>query len=103
MAGSVNSEFAIELVFTKRRNGRCYVHSPSIPGLHLAGSDLELIRADIEPSVKDLLLHNSGIVVDQIRWVPSLEQITQSIKDDTPPSQPPPGKPTYLVIVGRAP
>jgi hypothetical protein len=102
MAETAHKDFYVELVFTKRRNGRFYVHSPTLPGLHLAGSDIDLIRADIEPIVKDLLRHNAGIPVDEIQWVPPLDQISTALKDQMPPTAPRPGKPTRLVIVGRA-
>lgn len=76
-------EFAIQLIFDQRQDGRFHVHSPSVPGLHLAGRDLSEIQADIEPIVKDLLLHNANVVVDKIRWVPSLEDVVRQM---TPPS-----------------
>jgi predicted RNase H-like HicB family nuclease len=97
-----SNEFAIELLFDKSRDGRFHVHSPNVPGLHLAGYDLAAIRADIEPIVKDLLYHNSGVIVDHIRWVPSLEELIRQIMGPPPPPEPQPGKATYLVITGRA-
>jgi hypothetical protein len=100
----VPSEFAIQLVFDKRRDGRFHVRSPNVPGLYLAGRDSTAIRADIEPIVKDLLYHNSNLIVDQIRWVPSLEEIVRSMAAPSVPrpTEPQPGKPTFLVITGRA-
>lgn len=94
-------EFAIELRFEKKRDGRFYVRSPNLTGLHLAGSDLEKIRADLEPIVKDLLFHNSDFVADTIRWVPSLEQVTHEMTRPLPPRGPESVE-RFLVITGRA-
>jgi hypothetical protein len=80
-------EFAIQLVFDKRHDGRIHVHSPNVPGLHLAGSDLQSIESDIEPIVKDLLLHNANMVVDRIRWVPSLEDVVRQMATPEPRSK----------------
>src|SRR4029453_15437030 len=62
-------EFSIELFFDRRGN-HYHVHSPSVAGLHLAGTDLSALRQDIEPAVRDLLRYNSNVSVDTIRWVP---------------------------------
>ncbi len=95
------SEFLIQLLFDKNRDGRIHVHSPNMPGLHLAGDDLESIQDDIEPIVKELLLHNSHVIVDQIRWVPSLEEIVRQMGKPSPePEQKQESK--YLVIMARA-
>ena len=98
------SEFAIQLLFARRGDGRFHVYSPNVPGLHLAGSDLAVIRSDIEPIIKVLLYFNSNVIVDQIRWVPSLEEmVTRMAKPGAePPPQPKDESPEYLVIVGRA-
>jgi len=88
-------EFAIQLVFDKRHDGRIHVHSPSVPGLHLAGHDLQSIQSDIEPIVKDLLLHNANVVVDRIRWVPSLEEVVRQMATAEPRSK-------FLMIRGHA-
>jgi predicted RNase H-like HicB family nuclease len=81
-----NPTFAVELLFDKRTDGRFHVHSPSVPGLHLAGPDLEAIRGDIEPVLKDLLYHNSKMIVDRIEWVPSLEDVVKRMSHPSPPS-----------------
>ena len=96
------TEFAIELLFDQRRDGRFHVHSPNVPGFHLAGRDLQEIREDLEPVLKDLLYHNSNVIVDQIRWVPSLEEVVKRMEGATPSPEPKPGKPTFLVILGHA-
>jgi hypothetical protein len=99
----LNSGFVIELLFDRRGDGRFHVHSPHVPGLHLAGRDLDAIKLDVEPVLKDLLLHNSGMVVDEIEWVPSLEEIVEMMKGGMPPPRPePPSKTNFLLIRGHA-
>ena len=87
------NEFTIELRFDKRSDGRYHVHSPSVAGLHLAGMDLKALCADVEPAVKHLLKHNAKIEADQVRWVPTLEEIQQHFKQ---PAQGD-GRATYVV------
>jgi predicted RNase H-like HicB family nuclease len=87
------SEFAIELQFEKRSDGRYHVHSPSVAGLHLAGMDLTALCADVEPAIKHLLKHNAKIDADQVRWVPTLDEIQHQFKQ---PAQGD-GKATYVV------
>jgi hypothetical protein len=96
------SEFAIQLLFDRRRDGRFHVHSPNVPGLHLAGRDLGEIREDIEPIVKDLLYHNSNVIVDQIRWVPSLEEVVSRMSGASARRKNAPPGPTTLLVTGRA-
>jgi hypothetical protein len=71
------SEFRIRLWFDKRPDGRFHIHSPNVPGLHLAGRDLRALCNDIDPAVKDLLRDNLKIEAEEIRWVPSLEDIRE--------------------------
>ena len=94
-------EFLIQLLFDKKRDGRIHVHSPSVPGLHLAGDDLEAIRGDIEPAVRDLLLHNSRVVVDKIRWVPSLEEVVRQMAVPGA-GRKPKQEAKYLVVMAHA-
>ena len=70
-------EFSIELLFDQRSDGRYFIHSPHVPGLRLAGPDLEALCADIEPAVKDLLRHNRDFAVESIRWVPSIDEVLE--------------------------
>jgi hypothetical protein len=95
-------EFAIQLLFLRCEDGRFRVHSPDVPGLHLAGSDLAAIRTDIEPIIKDLLYFNSKLIIDQIHWVPSLEGIVAEMAESksAPPTKDRSSE--FLVIVGRA-
>jgi len=98
------SGFVARVKFEKRPDGRFHIQSPNIPGLHLAGRDLDQIRADLEPIVKDLLFHNLNIVVDKLSWVPSIDAVVRKLKAGEParPPEPSPGKPSFLVIVGHA-
>jgi len=103
MAGE-DTEFVAQVRFEKRPDGRFHIRSPNIPGLHLAGRDLEKIRADLEPIVKDLLFHNLNVVVDKLSWVPSIDAMVTRLKAGEPasPPEPRPGKPSFLVILGHA-
>ena len=58
------SEFSIALLFDQRSDGRYFIHSPHVPGLRSTGLDREALCADIEPVVKELLLHNPEIAVE---------------------------------------
>lgn len=81
-------EFALKLLVRRKDDGRFCISSPNLPGLHLAGQDLDKIRADLEPIVKDLLYFNTDFVADQIKWVPSLEQAGHDVKQALSPSEP---------------
>jgi len=92
---TTQNEFRIEIVFDKRDDGRFHIHSASVPGLHLAGIDLDALRADVEPVVKDLLWFNKKIIVDSVRWIPSLDDIVDKLKA-------PAGTETFVVKVKDA-
>jgi hypothetical protein len=70
------TEFAIRIEF-RHGDGRCYISSPDLKGLHLAGSDMGTLRADLEIVIKDLMYHNYNRVIDRLRFVPSLEEISE--------------------------
>src|SRR5215470_10719340 len=74
---AAQKKFGIQILFRKDRTGRIHVHSPDVAGLHLAGRDLNAIRADLEPILKDILFHNLDFVADKIQWVPSLEEVAR--------------------------
>jgi len=97
-----NRGFVIRLLFDQRKNGRVHVHSPDMPGLHLAGASLDKIRGDVEPILKDLLFHNMGMIVDKIEWFPPIDQIAKDMAKETAPDKPRPGDSRFLVILGRA-
>jgi|SRR5208282_2781117 len=95
-------EFMIQILFKKSGDGRFHVHSPDLAGLHLAGRDLTTIRADLEPIVKELLFHNSHVIADKIRWVPSLEEVVRQMTQPLSAPKQQPGEQNFLVITGRA-
>jgi len=95
-------EFLIQILFEKSRDGRFHVHSPELAGLHLAGRDLRKIRADLEPIVKELLFHNSNVIADKIRWVPSLEEVVRQMTQPSTAPKEEAGERNFLVITGRA-
>jgi hypothetical protein len=94
--------FVIQLLFDQRMDGRFHVHSPDVPGLHLAGPNLDEIRPDIEPVLKDILFHNSDVVVDKIDWYPSLEDVVKQMTSSAPPAEAKQGLTNFLVIFGHA-
>ena len=50
----------------------------------MAGSDIDAIRAALNQVVADLLLHNSGFAVSELRWVPSLEDVKRHLQKPNP-------------------
>jgi hypothetical protein len=91
-----SGEFQIHLLFDKRADGWYHVHSPSVPGLHLAGENLKALCEDVNPAVKDLLRENLNIQADEVRWIPSLEAVRQQF------SEPVEGDNIYVVKVREA-
>jgi hypothetical protein len=92
-------QIAVRIEFTQR-DGRFYARSSDVPGLHLAGPDIDALHRDIEPVLKDLLWHNSDIVVDKLAWVPSLKDLAAKLKG--PQVRPVTGEQTYLITVKDA-
>lgn len=76
-------DIAIQLLFEKHSDGRYFIKSVDVPGLHLAGMDFAALQADLEPVVKDLLFHNLGFAAESVTWVPSLEDAKKML--DKPP------------------
>jgi hypothetical protein len=100
---TAEAEFEIRLVYDQRPDGRFYIHSPNVPGLHLSGISLGALTTDIEPLIRDLLLYNSKVIVDSIRWVPPLEEMIEKFRHPAAsPPAPSPGESRVLVITGRA-
>ena len=95
------SEIYVEIIFERREGNRYYIHSPHIRGLHLSGPKLEELNALLGTAIKDLLYHNSDIVIDGIRWVPSLDDVVKQI-GGAPADQPSVEKKTYVMNVQRA-
>ena len=88
----MSTEIAIELIYERHSDGRYFVHSDDVPGLRMAGTDINAIQADLNEVVSDLLRLNSGFVVTELRWVPSLEDVKRHLHQ--PPSE---GKARYVV------
>jgi hypothetical protein len=88
----VFNEFSIEVLFDRRADGRYHIHSPNVPGLYLVGTDLHALNADVEPVVKDLLYSNRQMIVDTIRWVPSLDDVVAQFG-----AEPREGRNTFVV------
>ncbi len=59
----MTKEFAVRIEF-RRGDGRCYISSPESGGLHLAGPDIDALRNDLEPAIKDLVYHKGNYNVD---------------------------------------
>ena len=89
----------VEVLFERHSDGRYYVHSPNLPGLHLAGEDIDTIRKDLKTIMKDLFWHNLNLIIDEIQFVPDLENIVRELKG-LPPE--PSGSETYVVTLKEA-
>jgi predicted RNase H-like HicB family nuclease len=75
----MSTEFAVRIEF-RRGDGRCYISSPDLPGLHLAGDDLDALRNQLDTIIKDLVWHNYNRVIDKLRWIPNLDEIVEKYK-----------------------
>jgi hypothetical protein len=88
-------EISVEVVYERHADGRYYVSSKEIPGFRMAGSDIDAIQADLNQVVSDLLQINAGFVVEEFRWVPSLEDVKKHL------ARPAPVGPARYVLSGR--
>ena len=70
-------EFAMRVEFRHDSEGRCYISSPDLPGLHLAGDNMEILRGQLDKIIRDLARHNLNISIGRLRWVPSLDEVTE--------------------------
>lgn len=86
--------YKIELLFDREADGYFHVHSPDVPGLHLAGMNLADICADIPIVVRNLLLRNKSVVAEDVQWLPSLADIQKRFPERE--------KETYFVSVKDA-
>jgi hypothetical protein len=66
--------------YEKHPDGRYRIRSESIPGFRLEGPDIDVLQRDLNPLVRDLLLHNMGFEVESVRWVPSPEEVKQHLQ-----------------------
>lgn len=94
-------EFYATVIFERRDGDHFHIHSPDVPGLHLAGRNFDELHKLLETAVKDLFWFNSEIIIDSIRWVPSLADVgKQMTSPDEPPSNQ--ERRVYVVEVQRA-
>jgi hypothetical protein len=68
-------EIHVELLYERHSDGRYYVSTNDIPGFQMAGLNIDAIQSDLNDVVKDLLFYNSGFKVEELRWVPSLDEV----------------------------
>ncbi len=73
-------ELSIVMRYEKHPDGRYRIRTDSIPGFRLEGPDIDALQRDLNPVVSDLLLHNMGFEVEDIRWVPSPEEVKQHLQ-----------------------
>jgi len=67
---------AIELRFDRRDDGRYHIYSPDLPGLHLAGMDLDALRGDFQSAIRDLIDANVKIPIERLHFFPNLAGIS---------------------------
>jgi hypothetical protein len=79
-----SQEIAIELIYERRSDGRYYISSDDVPGFRMVGTDLDALQGDLNQVVSDLLLHNSGFTVTELRWVPSLQDVKRHLQKPDP-------------------
>ncbi|HLY05433.1 MAG TPA: hypothetical protein VKR31_06770 [Rhizomicrobium sp.] len=77
-------QIPIDLVFERTSDGRYRVTSDDVPGFYIAGSDIDAIQGDLNEIVADLLRHNCGFIVSEIRWMPSLSDVKRHLQKPTP-------------------
>ena len=75
---------SIELVFERGTDGRYRVTSDDVPGFRMAGHDIDAIQSDLNEVVADLLWHNSGFKVTELKWVPSLDDVKRHLQKPNP-------------------
>jgi hypothetical protein len=85
-------EISIEMIYERHADGRYYVTSAEVPGFRMAGPDIDAIQGDLDEVVRDLLFHNAGFVVEELRWVPSLDDVKRHLQKPGPD-----GKARYVV------
>lgn len=66
---------AIELRFDRRDDGRFHVHSPDLPGFHLAGMDLDALRGDFQSAIRDLIDGNIKAPIERLHFFPNLASL----------------------------
>ena len=84
----------VDLIY-ERYSDRYTVTCDNIPGFHMSGPDLDVIQADLNEVVSDLLRLNQNISVDTFDWIPSLEEIRNHL------AEPSGKKPSVFVVHGQ--
>ena len=84
-------EISIEVVFERHSDGRYYVSCADVPGFRMAGSDIDAIHGDLDEVISDLLRYNSDFLVEELRWVPSIDDVKRHLQ--SPPKE---GKVRYI-------
>jgi hypothetical protein len=88
-----SQKIRIELQFERHSDGRYFVTSDDVPGFRMAGTDIEAIQKDLDEVVKDLLRLNSNFVVEELTWVPSLDEAKRHLQSPSPD-----GRAVYIAI-----
>lgn len=79
-----SQQIRIELKYERRSDGRYFVSSDDVPGFSMVGTDIDAIQKDLDEVVKDLLRLNSNFLVEELKWVPSLDEVLRHLKTPTP-------------------
>jgi hypothetical protein len=79
-----SQQIRIELKYERHSDGRYFVTSDDVPGFRMAGTDIDQIQKDLNEVVTDLLRLNSGFVVEELHWVPSLEDVKRHLHSPAP-------------------
>jgi hypothetical protein len=85
MVVPMSHDIPIELVFERTDDGRYRVTSDDVPGFYMAGNNIDFIHRDLNEVIADLLRLNSGFIVSEIRWFPSLSDVKEHLKK--PPAE----------------
>ncbi len=99
---SATKEVSVKVQFKRADEDRYYISSTDIPGLHMAGQDIESLNAELETVIKDLLWYNDDIVVDRLRWVPKLDAVVERFKGNKAASQLDGEERTYVLTLKEA-
>lgn len=74
------AKIPIDLIFERGSDGHYRVTSDDVPGLYLAGDDIDAIQNDLDEIVTDLLRHNCDFIATKIQWMPSLNDVKQHLQ-----------------------
>jgi hypothetical protein len=77
-------DIPIDLLFERDGNGHYRVTSDDVPGFYMAGTDIDAIQGDLDEVVSDLLRHNCGFIVSEIRWLPTLSDVKRHLQRPHP-------------------